>query len=250
MTWLIRTRENHLMNPETYRNKEQLKIFKPWKKKKQLKRFIKKTAVLRSLTKFFQLDKSGLTDMNFRNHCKLNASIFLSADPGVIVVKAIKGNKWAFLLWKLCYTVLYNLKIWQIILTSQNVAKMMWTYFLRIDRKGLSNMFDCFLTVKAYQGQIITIFFFEISSHSILYIWNQLVLSAPSDYFQRFFQITNLKNTFCAFRAAWGKQSIPETLKFLLVCFASTCKLILMERSVSHNETDIQKISNKKKTIK
>jgi hypothetical protein len=61
--------------------------------KKQLKRFIKKTAVLRSLTKFFQLDKSGLTDMNFRNHCKLNASIFLSADPGVIVVKAIKGNK-------------------------------------------------------------------------------------------------------------------------------------------------------------
>ena len=168
---------------------------------------------------FFQLDKSGLTDMNFRNQCKLNASIFLSADPGVIVVKAIKQNKWAFLLWKLCYTVLYNLKIWQIILTSQNVAKMMWTYFLRIARKGLSSMFDCFLTVKAYQGQSITIFFFEISSHSILYIWNHLVPSAPSDYFHHFFQITNLKNTFCAFRAAWGKQSIPETLKFLLVPF-------------------------------
>jgi hypothetical protein len=33
-----------------------------------------------------------LTDTNFRNRCKLNASIFLSADPGVIVVKAIKGN--------------------------------------------------------------------------------------------------------------------------------------------------------------
>lgn len=55
---------------------------------------------------------------------------------------------------------------------------------------------------------------------------------------------------FCAFRAAFGNQSNPETLKLLLVCFALTCKLILMERSVSHNETDIQKISNKKKTIK
>jgi len=54
---------------------------------------MKKTAVLRSLTKLFQLNKSGLTDTNFRNHCKLNASIFLSAHPGVIVVKAIKGNK-------------------------------------------------------------------------------------------------------------------------------------------------------------
>ena len=129
---------------------------------------------MRSLTKFFQLDKSGLTDMNFRNQCKLNASIFLSADPGVIVVKAIKGNKWAFLLWKLCYTVLYNLKIWQIILTSQNVAKMMWTYFLRIARKGLSSMFDCFLTVKAYQGQSITIFvlrFLLIQSYTYETIW-------------------------------------------------------------------------------
>jgi len=56
--------------------------------------------------------------------------------------------------------------------------------------------------------------------------------------------------TFCAFRAAFGKQSNPETLKLLLVCFALTCKLILMERSVSHNETDIQKISNKEKNYK
>jgi len=66
-----------------------------------------------------------------------------------------------------------------------------------------------------------------------------------------FFQITNLKlKTFCAFRATFGKQSNPETLKLLLVCFALTCKLILMERSVSHNETDIQKISNKEKNYK
>ena len=188
---------------------------------KTAKTIHKKTAVLRSLTKFFQLDKSGLTDMNFRNQCKLNASIFLSADPGVIVVKAIKKNKWAFLLWKLCYTVLYNLKIWQIILTSQNVAKMMWTYFLRIDRKGLSNMFDCFLTVKAYQGQIITIFFFEISSHSILYIWNQLVLSAPSDYFQRFFQITNLKKHILCFQGRLRQTKYPWDPKIstCLLCF-------------------------------
>lgn len=48
--------------------------------------------VLRSLRATFQLNQSGLTDTNFRNRCKLNASIFLSADPGVIVVKAIKGN--------------------------------------------------------------------------------------------------------------------------------------------------------------
>merc|ERR1712080_438695 len=55
---------------------------------------------------------------------------------------------------------------------------------------------------------------------------------------------------FCAFRAAFGKQSNPETLKWLPVCFALTCKLILMECSVSHNETDIQKISKKKKNYK
>ena len=148
-----------------------LKHKEPWK---QLKRFIKKLLSWEASPNFFQLDKSGLTDMNFRNQCKLNASIFLSADPGVIVVNAIKKNKWAFLLWKLCYTVLYNLKIWQIILTSQNVAKMMWTYFLRIARKGLSSMFDCFLTVKAYQGQSITIFvlrFLLIQSYTYETIW-------------------------------------------------------------------------------
>jgi len=55
---------------------------------------------------------------------------------------------------------------------------------------------------------------------------------------------------FCAFRAAFGKQSNPETLKLLFVCFALNCKLILMERSVSHNETDIQKYQTRKKTIK
>ena len=124
------------------------------------------------------------------------------------------------IMFKLFYIISrYDTSIW-----STSVAKMMWTCFPQIDRKGLSNVLNCFLTVKTYQGQIITIFFFEISSHSILYIWNQLVLSAPSDYFQRFFQITNLKNTFCAFRAAWGKQSIPETLKFLLVPFYTVKK--------------------------
>lgn len=56
--------------------------------------------------------------------------------------------------------------------------------------------------------------------------------------------------TFCAFRAAFGKQSNPETLKLLLVCFALTCKLILMERSVSHNETDILKYQTEKKNYK
>ena len=55
---------------------------------------MKKNCCLEKPHQTFQLNKSGLTDTNFRNHCKLNASIFLSAHPGVIVVvKAIKGNK-------------------------------------------------------------------------------------------------------------------------------------------------------------
>jgi len=153
------------------------------------------------------------------------------------------------IMFKLFYIISrYDTSIW-----FTSVAKMTWTCFPQIDRKGLSNVLTCFLTVKTYQGQIIQIFFFEISSRSILYIWNRLVLRVHHQTTFNMF-LPNYKSKklkiFCAFRAAFGKQSNPETLKFLLVCFALTCKLILMERSVSHNETDIQKISNKKKTIK
>lgn len=141
----------------------------------------------------------------------------------------------------------YDTSIW-----FTSVAKMMSTCFPQIDRKGLSNVLNCFLTVKTYQGHIIQIFFFEISSRSILYIWKPAgAQCAPSNYFQHVSSKLQKLKIFCAFRAAFGKQSNPETLKLLLVyCFALTCKLILMERSVSHNETDIQKISNEKKTIK
>ena len=124
----------------------------------------------------------------------------------------------------------YDTSIW-----FTSVAKMMSTCFPQIDRKGLSNVLNCFLTVKTYQGHIIQIFFFEISSRSILYIWNQLVLCAPSNYFQHVSSKLQKLKIFCAFRAAFGKQSNPETLKLLLVCFAQTCKLILMECSVNHH---------------
>jgi len=112
----------------------------------------------------------------------------------------------------------YGTSIWPSL-----VVKMMWTYFPQIDRKGLSNVLNCFLTVKTYQGQIITIFFFEISSRSILYIWNWLVLCVHHQTTFNMF-LPNYKSKklkiFCAFRAAFGKQSNPETLKLLLVCFA------------------------------
>jgi len=142
----------------------------------------------------------------------------------------------------------YDTSIW-----FTSVAKMMWTCFPQIDRKGLSNVLNCFLTVKTYQGQIIQIFVLRfLLVQSCTYETGWCFVCTIKLLSTCFFQITNLKKLkiFCAFRAAFGKQSNPETLKFLLVCFALTCKLILMERSVSHNETDIQKISNEKKTIK
>ena len=46
--------------------------------------------------------------------------------------------------------------------------------FSTIARKGLSSMFDCFLTVKAYQGRSITIFvlrFLLIQSYTYETIW-------------------------------------------------------------------------------
>ena len=126
--------------------------------------------------------------------------------------------------------------------------------FHRLIEKDCQMCWELFFTVETCQGQIFKIFFFEISSlfQSCTYGTGWCFVCTIKLLSTCFFQITNLKKLkiFCAFRAAFGKQSNPETLKWLPVCFALTCKLILMECSVSHNETDIQKISNKKKTIK
>jgi len=145
----------------------------------------------------------------------------------------------------------YDASIW-----FTSLPKMMCTYLFSTDwwEKDCQMCWELFFTVETCQGQIFKIcFLWDFFSFSILYIWNWLVLCVHHQTTFNMF-LPNYKSKklkiFCAFRAAFGKQSNPETLKWLPVCFALTCKLILMECSVSHNETDIQKISNKKKTIK
>jgi hypothetical protein len=66
----------------------------------------------------------------------------------------------------------YDTSIW-----FTSVAKMMWTCFPQIDRKGLSNVLNCFLTVKTYQGQIIQIFVLRFLLVQSCTYGNQLVLS-------------------------------------------------------------------------
>ena len=84
----------------------------------------------------------------------------------------------------------------------------------------LSYGLNCFFTVKTYQGQD-KIFCFEISSCPILYIWNQLVLCAPPNYFQHVSSKLQTENIL-RFQGHFWQRSNPETLKlFALLWFAS-----------------------------
>ena len=123
--------------------------------------------------------------------------------------------------------------------------------FHRLIEKDCQMCWIVFFTVKTYQNQIIIFSLRFLLAQSCTYGAGWCFVCTIRLLSTCCFQVASLGKLkiFCAFRAAFGKQSNPETLKFLLVCFALTCKLILMERSVSHNETDIQKISNEKKTI-
>jgi len=137
----------------------------------------------------------------------------------------------------------YDASIW---LTS--LPKMMCTYFPQIDEKRIVKCVEnCFSLLKPVKVKFLRYFSLRfLLVQSCTYGTGWCFVCTIKLLSTCFFQITNLKKLkiFCAFRAAFGKQSNPETLKLLFVCFALTCKLILMERSVSHNETDIQKISN------
>ena len=84
----------------------------------------------------------------------------------------------------------YDTSIW-----FTSVAKMMWTCFPQIDRKGLSNVLNCFLTVKTYQGQIIQIFVLRfLLVQSCTYETGWCFVCTIKLLSTCFFQITNLKN--------------------------------------------------------
>ena len=95
---------------------------------------------------------------------------------------------------------------------------LMWTCFLQIVNCHMG--YIVFFTVKTYQGQD-KIFCFEISSCPILYIWNQLVLCAPPNYFQHVSSKLQTENIL-RFQGYFWQRSNPETLKlFALLWFAS-----------------------------
>ena len=132
---------------------------------------------------------------NFRNHWKLNASIFLSASPGELLLSKQLRQKMSFLHVKimlLFYIIIsqYGTSIW-----LASVPKMMCTYFPQIDRKGLSNVLDCFSLLKPVKVKFLRYFSLRfLLIQSCTYGTGWCFVCATKILSTCFFQITNLKN--------------------------------------------------------
>lgn len=155
----------------------------------------------------FQVNKSGWTDTNSRTRRKLNASTFLSADAGVIVVKAIKGNLWAFLMWKLIYCF-YIISIYQniimVALVNQTNAKdvmMVKPSPIKdrlIEKDCQIRLFNCWLLGNSILSVWI---FFSFNLCTYETVWCFLTMKLLSTYF---FQIKNVKFLLAQSLSVWG----------------------------------------------